>query len=198
MIFYISDTHFNHSNIIDFDGRPFSNVDEMNETLINNWNSVVKRGDQVYILGDFCWSRDENVWINILRRLNGQKFLIRGNHDPKRVPGKLAKYFAQVCDYKEIKDCGRTVVMSHYPILFYKHDYRSDTVMLYGHVHTTKENQLVQECLNLIREKNENFWGDAPANLAQAYNVGCMMPWINYTPQTLDQIISFREEEYAK
>lgn len=198
MIFYISDTHFNHSNIINFDGRPFANANEMNERLIENWNNAVKKSDQVYILGDFCWSRDENVWINILKQLNGQKFLIRGNHDPRRVPGKLAKCFAQVCDYKEIKDCGRTVVMSHYPMLFYKHDYRPDTIMLYGHVHTTKENQLVQECLNLIREKDENFWDNAPANLAQAYNVGCMMPWMNYTPQTLDQIISFMEEEYAE
>lgn len=56
-IFYIADTHFNHSNIIGFDNRPFSSVEEMNETLIHNWNSVVKHGDQVYILGDFCWSR---------------------------------------------------------------------------------------------------------------------------------------------
>lgn len=198
MIFYISDTHFNHSNIINFDGRPFANANEMNERLIENWNNAVKKSDQVYILGDFCWSRDENVWINILKQLNGQKFLIRGNHDPRRVPGKLAKCFAQVCDYKEIKDCGRTVVMSHYPMLFYKHDYRPDTIMLYGHVHTAKENQLVQECLNLIREKDENFWGNAPVNLAQAYNVGCMMPWMNYTPQTLDQIISFMEEKYAE
>lgn len=189
-IFYIADTHFNHSNIIGFDNRPFSSVDEMNETLIHNWNSVVKRGDQVYILGDFCWSRDENVWISILQRLNGQKFLIRGNHDPKHVPGRLAKCFAQVCDYKEIKDCGTTVIMSHFPMLFYKHDYRPNTVMLYGHVHKTKENQLVQECLTLIREKDENFWDKAPKNLTQMYNVGCMMPWMNYTPRTLSELLS--------
>lgn len=190
MIFYISDTHFNHSNIINFDKRPFTNVDEMNETLIHNWNSVVKRGDQVYILGDFCWSRDENVWISILRRLNGQKFLIRGNHDPKRVPEKLVKYFAQVCDYKEIKDCGRTIILSHYPMLTYRADHHENIYMFYGHVHKTKEADIVTEMISLIKNKPEEYWQGGVKPYANLYNVGCMLDYMDYTPRTADEIIN--------
>ena len=57
--YYISDTHFGHSNIIDFDYRPYKNVQEMDETLINNWNSIVSNEDTVYILGDFCWLKED-------------------------------------------------------------------------------------------------------------------------------------------
>lgn len=54
-IYYISDLHFGHSNIIRFDNRPFSNVQEMEETIVKNWNERVAKDDVVYILGDFCW-----------------------------------------------------------------------------------------------------------------------------------------------
>lgn len=53
MKYYISDLHFDHTNVIKFDNRPFKDVEEMNNTLINNWNSVVKKSDIVYVLGDF-------------------------------------------------------------------------------------------------------------------------------------------------
>ena len=55
---YISDLHFGHANIIRFDGRPFKNTDEMEETLVDNWNSVTQPEDTVYILGDFCWGKE--------------------------------------------------------------------------------------------------------------------------------------------
>ena len=86
--FYIADTHFGHKNIINFDNRPFSSTKEMEDVIVKNWNSVVTNDDDVYILGDFCWDK-EDEWIRILNRLNGRKFLIKGNHDLRQMSQKL-------------------------------------------------------------------------------------------------------------
>ena len=87
-IFVTSDSHFNHANILNFkdaNGRPtrhFSSVEEMNETMIERWNSVVKPGDKVYHLGDVLFGLDKEAWMNTnMPRLNGQKRLVIGNHD---------------------------------------------------------------------------------------------------------------------
>lgn len=189
MNYYISDLHFMHTNIISFDGRPYQNIKEMNAQLIKNWNSVVKNNDIVYILGDFCWSTKEEDWLYVLRRLNGQKFLIKGNHD-KKIPAKAKKMFCQICDYKEVYDAGRKVILSHHAMLFYPSDYRDNTYMLFGHVHNNKEWELMEKIIDEIKATSNNFWGSAPRNKANLYNVGCMMPWMNFTPRTLDQIIS--------
>lgn len=76
MIYFIPDTHFCHSNIIKYCDRPFKDVKEMNETIINNWNNIVTNEDIVYHLGDFCLSTDDEIK-NIFNRLNGTIILIR-------------------------------------------------------------------------------------------------------------------------
>lgn len=181
---YISDLHFYHNNIIGFDKRPFSSVEEMNETLIKNWNSVVQPGDMTYIIGDFCWLTNKDIWRNLLCHLNGQKTLIKGNHDITP-SGKLRKLFADVKERKEIKDNGRTVIMNHFPELLYKHSYDPKTFMLCGHVHTTKEDQW----LEIWRSQIRNAYSEAPDNFGQIINVGCMKPYMDYTPRTLDELI---------
>ena len=89
-IWVISDTHFDHANILNFtdrEGRPtrgdrFTDVEDMNEQMIANWNSVVKPGDKVYHLGDVLFGTRKEEWMNKnMPRLNGQKRLIVGNHD---------------------------------------------------------------------------------------------------------------------
>lgn len=84
----VSDTHFNHANILNFknkDGnsvRPFSSVEEMNETMIDRWNEVVKPGDHVYHLGDVVFGENKQDWMGVnWPRLSGKKRLIVGNHD---------------------------------------------------------------------------------------------------------------------
>ena len=185
-IFYISDLHFKHKNIIKFDGRPFSCTEEMDAILINNWNLTVSNKDKVFILGDFCWGKEED-WLHYLQLLNGVKTLIKGNHDLRQMSSKCRNLFADVKDYKEIKDKGRTVIMSHYPIMCYKHSYHDDTYMLFGHVHNrTQESLMTQEWIESIKRScTEPFH-----NKGKLYNVGCMMPWMDYTPQTLDEIIA--------
>ena len=117
--FFTADTHFGHANIIRYVNRPFNNVNLHDKTLIDNWNMVVEPGDRVYHLGDFGFGPPFSL-INILKQLNGEKFLIKGNHD--RLNKSITDCFAFVKDYYELKiddeemDLRQTIVMSHYPI----------------------------------------------------------------------------------
>ena len=80
MNLYISDLHFGHSNVLNFDHRPFADRDEMDRVMISLWNSRVSADDHVYIVGDFCY-RSGNTADWYLRQLKGHKHLVIGNHD---------------------------------------------------------------------------------------------------------------------
>jgi calcineurin-like phosphoesterase family protein len=80
MIFFTSDTHFGHHNIIKYCGRPFKDANDMNESFIRNWNSVVGVDDDVYHLGDVSFMSKQQT-INIIKKLNGRIYLVSGNHD---------------------------------------------------------------------------------------------------------------------
>ena len=183
--FYIADCHFSHTNVIRFDKRPFNSVEEMDKKMIQNWNSVVCNDDTVYILGDFCWGT-ENRWIEILSQLNGKKVLIRGNHDLKTMSQQLRNMFQDIKDYKEIKDNGKRVLLSHYPMPFYRGTYNSSIVHLFGHVHITLENDFMEHLREHIDRNDDR---GSSKHRGQFYNVGAMMPWINFIPRTLDEII---------
>jgi len=184
MIRFIADTHFGHTNIIKFDGRPFLTVEEMDEAMVANWNSVVQEGDTTYILGDFCW-KTEKYWPDLLRQLNGSKVLVRGNHDLKSMNIETRSQFDGVVDLKEIKLSGKRIIMNHYPLMFYRGAYDPDVIMLCGHVHTTRENDF----LNKWRKELRDSRVDRGDSYAQIINVGAMMPYIGYTPRTLEEIV---------
>jgi calcineurin-like phosphoesterase family protein len=184
---YIADTHFGHGNILRFDNRPFSTVEEMELELVNRWAMAVEPKDTVYILGDFCWGK-EDEWLRILSQLKGNKVLIRGNHDLKNMSIRLRNHFQDVKDYKEITDEGRHVILSHYPMLLYKGSYNPDCYMLCGHVHVTRENVFLEEWTDILRQSRKQN-SDSCGNII---NTGCMMPWMDYTPRTLDEIIERR------
>lgn len=181
MNYYISDLHFSHANVIRFDSRPYENVEEMNEDLTKRWNSTVKPGDFVYIIGDLCWLK-ANDWFPIVSRLNGNLVLIRGNHDPEHLPNKLRKLFSDVKDIKTINDGGYMVTMCHYPLMFYPRSYSEKSIMLCGHVHTTAENKFLEAWRAEAK-------ADPTAGYARIINVGCMMPYMDYTPRTLKEIL---------
>ena len=185
--------HFGHENILKFDNRPFKTLEEMHETIISNWNSRVSKTDTVYILGDFCWGKEQD-WIPLLKKLQGHKVLIKGNHDLKNMSATLKKCFQSITDYKEVTDNGFRVIMSHYPIIMYRGAYNEKIYMLYGHVHETREYDFIRKWRDELRESASGS-GD---NLGQLYNVGCMLPHINYTPRTLIEIVTGDDETYER
>ena len=135
-IYFTSDTHWNHANIIKYSKRPFADVNEMNEVLIDNWNSRIKPQDRVYHLGDVGFSNSQSNLCNILRRLNGQKFLIIGNHDEKTVDrdAKFRTYWETISDTKTVKYQGQSIFLSHYAHRVWNKSHRGSW-HLYGHSH---------------------------------------------------------------
>ena len=195
MNYYIADTHFGHSNILRFDNRPFSDVQDMEQTIIKNWNERVTKDDTVYILGDFCWGL-ENEWIRILDQLNGMKVLIRGNHDLKSPSANLKKKFCKITDYDEIKDNGKRIIMSHYPILFYRASYNPDVWHFCGHTHNRTDEEFRRQVFVLDLVYDSTTQSKDYLNKGHIVNVGCMMPYVNYTPRTADELIVWWNDYY--
>ena len=180
--FFTSDLHFGHENVLQFDGRPFKTVQEMDEELIRRWNNKVEKGDLVYVLGDFIWKTETNEAAAIIKKLNGQIILIRGNHDRflKSAPAK--KYIAGIKDYDDIcvklaEATPKRVILCHYFIPFYN-GHRHNAIHLHGHSHNTEEHYMELGIIQAINSAGFNV---------QIYNVGCMH-W-NYEPVTLDEIL---------
>ena len=134
-VFFTSDTHFYHGNVIRFCNRPFENVEMMNETIISNWNNTVGLDDTVFHLGDFCLGGSAE-WTKILDRLNGKIYLILGNHDLKNLrQGILIGVTMQM----HIEVDKQKIYLNHYPFLCFDGGYK-DVWQLFGHVHTRPSN----------------------------------------------------------
>lgn len=134
--FFTSDLHLGHSNIIKYENRPFANVQEMDEKLIENWNSVVTKSDEVYILGDVSFHQNEVTTKRLLRKLNGRKYLILGNHDQmiKQTP-MLRDEFVWVKDYAKIHVGDTKVILFHFPIQTWDCQHHG-ALHFYGHIHS--------------------------------------------------------------
>lgn len=136
-IFVISDTHHGHENIIKHGERPFSSVEEMDEIMIENWNSVVTDQDKVYHLGDVYMGSQKNA-DSILSRLRGKKRLILGNHDNGK-DSVLQKHFKKIDLWRLFKEHG--LMLTHVPIHQSCLEKRvGDTVAkralnIHGHIH---------------------------------------------------------------
>lgn len=183
---YISDWHYWHANCIHFDNRPFKTVEEMNAELIRRWNAAVNPGDFVYILGDMFWCKTTDA-IAVMKQLNGQKILVKGNHDRVR-DAEFAKCFVKIADYLEVEDGGDNIVLSHYPIPCFKNHFYG-WLHFYGHVHTSFEENMMQHNRYLMEELY--------SRPCEMYNVGAMMPYIDYTPRTKEEILA-KGGEYAR
>lgn len=136
-IWFISDTHFDHDNMLRFtkdDGTPvrpgFCCVNEMNEKMIHNWNSTVKPGDHVWHLGDFAMG-NRTIAERIVKRLHGRKRLCVGNHDEVK---EVAPYFEKVVLWRIFKEFN--FICTHIPI---RHDQmRKVAFNVHGHIHQHK------------------------------------------------------------
>lgn len=137
-VFFTADTHFYHANIIEFCHRPFRSVDDMNETLIANWNKAVGADDIVFHLGDFCLGNSAK-WNRLLDRLNGKIYLILGNHDLRNFRKSYAERFESVAMQMNIEVDNQKIYLNHYPFLCYDGSY-DGVCQLFGHVHTNRNN----------------------------------------------------------
>ena len=133
-LFFTSDTHFCHENIIRFCNRPFGSVKEMNEALIHNWNETVPEDGTVFHLGDFAFGGAAE-WCSVMNRLNGRIFLILGNHDIKNAKEGFMGRFEHVSQQMTISVDGQKIVLNHNPFLCFGGAYRG-TWQLFGHVHS--------------------------------------------------------------
>lgn len=180
--FFTADLHFGHKNIIRYDNRPFFTVGEMDNALIDNWNSVVRDKDDVYILGDVSWYSGHET-ASLLNVLKGRKHLILGNHDGVILKSSQAQHqFVEIVTRKEIdvetEFYGKIhVVMDHFYQPFFNRSHHG-AVMLYGHTHNG-------DCYE--EELKIQYMLDEDGFRSEAYNVGCMH-W-GYTPVTLENIL---------
>ena len=136
MIYFTSDLHFYHEKIIHHCRRPFADVQDMNERLIENWNRTVGPDDEVYILGDVTMKGPEQAFA-VLSRLSGKKYLIRGNHDYFIDNPEWQNYswvFQWVKDYHELIWNNQKFVLFHYPIAEWAGFYNG-SIHLHGHQH---------------------------------------------------------------
>lgn len=149
-IFFTSDLHFGHRNILNFCKRPFENVKDMDNQLIENWNSVVSENDIVFSLGDFCWFPRPKEYYNRISKLNGIVYFISGNHDDTQCLKETTEKYqlddkVHVCSdivtlYLEAQHLNLPckifeIIMCHYPLWTWSH-VENKTIHLYGHVHS--------------------------------------------------------------
>lgn len=133
--FFISDTHFGHANILGFkrpDGTPvrdFNSVEEMNEHMVERWNSVVQTQDKVYHLGDAVFPRHA---LSFIKRLNGHKRLVMGNHDMFGIRDYLAAGFEDVYGVKVMGDS----ILTHMPTILGERERFKFNI--HGHTHATE------------------------------------------------------------
>lgn len=139
MIYFTADLHFGHENILRYANRSFENIEDMNESFIYNWNNTVGIDDEIYILGDFSqYSGDRTN--DILKRLNGKKYLIIGNHEEDYLyDEKFDKsHFEWIKDYFELSYNGMDFILFHYPIEEWN-KFFDGGIHLHGHQHHKKE-----------------------------------------------------------
>jgi calcineurin-like phosphoesterase family protein len=137
MIYFTSDQHFCHYNIIKYANRPFSSVREMNDTMASRWNSVVNEDDTVYMLGDWAMAGQyPGVFESYLRMLKGNIVTILGNHDGSKTKNALKRMGKEIVTAKRftITIDGYSIIMTHKPIPAQN----LSKIYLHGHIHSTE------------------------------------------------------------
>lgn len=173
MIYYFGDPHWEHANVIKHDGRPFQNIDEMNKTLLLNYNNRVNNNDTVVLGGDIFFRNKTNPEY-YLKQLKGSKILAIGNHDKHWLKDtSLYKYFDEIRDIIYIKDGEHNVIVSHYPMVEWDGYFRG-YYHVYNHIHNN-----TNDTYYIMKQRE------------RALNGGCMIN--NYMPVTFKELIKNNE-----
>ncbi len=175
MIYFTSDLHLGHSNVLKLCNRPFETIEEMDEYIIDKWNKKVTNNDTVYMLGDIMF-RNKKPPEEYLSRLKGKKHLIRGNHDRswmKKVD--VDKYFLSNNNLDFISDGKHRITMCHYPMMSWPH-MSTDGYMIHGHIHGNT---------------NADYWRLIEKN---PYMLNAGMDINGFEPVTFDEMFSNNEK----
>lgn len=177
--YYISDLHIGHANALRFDARPFKTVEEQDEVIIENINKTVTPQDNIYLLGDLSWY-DPHKTAEFIKRINCKnRYLLIGNHDRWAKSPECKKLFQGIYELKMINDNGKEVVLCHYPLAVWNKSHRG-SFHLYGHVHRNIADNGMSDNHTILNHPE----------MEHAINVGCMLDYMNYTPRTLDYLLS--------
>ena len=183
-VYFISDFHIGHHNVIKFDGRPFRDVDEMHAELIKRWNSVIDDDDEVYYMGDLCM-RDVDTAKWVMHALKGKIHFIMGNHDRDKIIKRIDR-FETIHEYGTeilVKDDTITdkrakghqqIIMSHYPILSWNRSHYGSW-MIHGHAHGS------------LMKSNQDYYK------RKVMDVGCNV--IDYTPISYQEVKSAMDKK---
>ena len=163
-VFVIADLHLFHENIIKYENRPFTNVDDMNKSLIKNWNKVVSNDDKVFVLGDVTFGNKEQT-AEIIKSLHGKKILVMGNHDISRnIKWFLDVGFDGASRYPIIYN--EFIVLMHEPPCYYND--ASPYFYIYGHVHSCEMYKTITKqsaCVSVER------WDYTPVDIDKIFDL---------------------------
>lgn len=196
MRYYISDLHFYHQSLNDhMDCRGFADGEEMNAYMIRQWNQKVRPVDEVVILGDLSVGKGKATNA-IVEQLNGRLFLIEGNHDLFLKDKQFDRQrFEWIKPYAELHENKRKVILCHYPVFCYNGQYRKTrdgadrTYMLYGHVHNSYDEMLVNQFQNITRSARRPIRGQEGLQPIPCHMINCFCMFSDYTPLSLDEWI---------
>lgn len=160
MIFFTADIHLFHNAVLNLERRPFKDIYEMNDEIVRRWNQVVTKRDETYILGDVSFGgKDETI--AVIKKLNGQKFLVVGNHDKLNAEQKAL--FGWVKDYYKLRYNGMKFILFHYPIYSWEGKEKG-SIHLHGHVHTNSHHDIeIQNKVNI----GMDLWNYTPVSLEE-------------------------------
>lgn len=181
MLFFTSDLHLGHAPVLKF--RPmFSDKDEMDEALIKNWNDTVSDGDTVVIVGDL-FGRKSEPDLEKIKRLNGKKVLVKGNHEKYWLErfneSELNEVFDEICDFYTIDKDGKTLFCCHYPMVSWEKS-RKGSLLICGHMHA----------------RSSGYEFDMFRNVPCAFNAGVDLNGLR--PVTLSELLQNNDKFYRR
>ena len=177
-VWFSADLHLNHKNILGYCDRPFSSIEEMDETLINNWNSVVSSKDQVYFLGDLALGNHSKV-TSYLDQLNGRIYLQEGNHDRTWFSkGFVDSRISILPPLYNLNINKQLFVLCHYPLSTWLRSYHG-SINLHGHCHGN---------IGRINESEDRV---IPADKKRGKRIDVGVDCWNYFPVSLEKILDF-------
>lgn len=205
MTYFTADLHLGHENILEMAERPFPCIEEMDETLIANWNERVKGNDTVYIAGDLIFKSKTNNPEQYLSRLKGKKILLLGNHDHGwKTKVDMGRYFKEVLNLKEVDIEGHMTTICHYPMIEWRSCRKENSkrlgFLIHGHIHKNTEKPEYMQLFRLPNALNAgvDINGFRPVTFEELLKNNSAFKHDILKGTADDEVLSEREENLKK